>query len=125
MAKAIAVIKADSTGAPDIGTGWHRWVWVGDLPGAWAFYIIVGTGPQLTAIDAHANTGWGMVVTSDGTNRWPQLDQAIPAGARTRLNTFLSARGLPTAPAGTTLLQVIRRGAAKYDWGLTDVWDGA
>lgn len=121
--KAVAIIKKDSQGAPDIGTGWDRWVWIGDLPGNYAVYIIVGTGAQLTAIQANANCIGGLVVTNNGS-RWAELDQAIPTSLKNKINAYRASQGQGNIGAGTTLLQVIQVAAATFDWGITDCWDG-
>lgn len=123
MPKALAVVKKDSEGGPDIGTGWRRWVYIGDIGGDHMLIVIVGSGAQLTTIDANPNCAFGMQVTSDGTTRFPELDQAVPAGFRTRANTWLTARGLPTIPNGTTFLQVVRRVKAGWDYGDADCSD--
>lgn len=123
MAKGIAICRTDSSGGPNIGTGWHRWVKVGDLPGQYAVYVIVGSGPQLIAIDAHQNCVAGLQVT--GAGRWPELDLPVPAGLRTRINAYRATQGQGPIGAGVTLLQVMRGAAAAFDWGTHDVWDGA
>lgn len=125
MPKAIVIcreiLSGTGKGRPDVGTGWRGFVYVGTLPGAYAVYIITGTGPQLTAIDAHANTIGGLLVT--GSERWAELDVAIPTALRTKINTYRTAQGLSTIPASTTLLQVLRFAANHYDYGNFDVTD--
>lgn len=124
--KAALICKEIQAGAdkgrPDVGTGYSGFVYVGPLPGSYAIYIITGTGAQLTTIDGHANTVGGLVVTNGG--RWSQLDVPIPAGLRTKINTYRQAQGQSAIPASATLLQVIRFAASHFDWGTHDVWDG-
>src|SRR5690348_2734201 len=99
--KSVAICKIDSNGAPDVGTGFDRWARVeGNLPGNYGIFIIVGTGAQLTAIQANSNCIGGLVVTSSGQVRWPELDVAIPSGLRTKINNYRTAQGLSTIPAG-------------------------
>jgi hypothetical protein len=127
MPKAVAICRAITSGvdvgAPNIGNGWQRWVRVGDLPGAYAVFIIVGTAAQLTAIQANANCVGGILVTA-GPDRWAELDQPVPAALRTKINAYLTAQGQPTIGVNVTLLQVIRKAAAEFDWQTHDVWDG-
>lgn len=121
MPKAVTICKKDANGAPDIGTGWQRWVYVGDLPGQYAVYIIVGSGAQLTTIQAHANCVGGLQVTNGA--RWAELDQPVPAALRTKINAYRATQGQGPIGAGVTLLQVIRFAAATFDWGTHDVFD--
>lgn len=109
---------------PDVGTGWRRQVPIGDLPGPWALFFVVGSGAQLTAIDNHTNCIAGLLVTSDGVNRFPELDQVVPVAFRNKANPWLTARGLPTIGASVTLLQLIRRVKAAWDYGDADLNDG-
>ena len=128
MAKAIVICKevqAGATkGAPDIGTGYSGWVYVGNLPGAYAAYVIAATGAQLTTIQAHANCVGGALITEDGV-KWQQMNEPISAASRTKINTYRQAQGQSNIPAGTTLLQVVRFAAKHFDGlGNFDVWDG-
>ncbi len=118
-----AIASGPDAGAPNIGNGWHRWVRVGDLPGAYAVFVIVATGAQLTAIQANANCVGGIFVTGEGI-RWAELDQPVPTALRTKINTYLTAHSQPTIGVNVTLLQVMRKAAADFDWGTHDVWDG-
>ena len=127
--KAVVICKEVQAGAtkgrPDIGTDWGGFVHIGNLPGAYAIYIIVGTGLQLATIDAHVNCVGGLQITDIGV-RWPEMRQAIPAALRTKINTYRIAQGQSTIPAGTTLLQVARFAANHFDGlGNFDVWDGS
>lgn len=127
MAKAVAIIKelpsGANKGAPDIVTPYSGFVYIGPLPGAYAIYVIAATGAQLTSIQLEANCIGGLLITDTGV-RWPELDQAIPAGLRTKINTYRTGQGLGSIPAGTTLFQVARFAANIFDFGLYDVFDG-
>jgi len=127
MAKAIVVCKeiqaGANKGAPDVGTGYSGFVYIGNLPGAYAIYVITGSGAQLTVIDQHANTVGGLLVT--GAGRWAELDVAVPAGLRTKINAYRQAQGLGNIGVNTTLLQVVRFAANHFDYGTHDVWDGS
>lgn len=118
------ILAGANKGAPDIGTGYNGFVHIGNLPGAYAIYIITATGAQLTTIQAHVNCVGGLLVTDSGV-RWPELDQAIPAALRTKINVYRTNQGLSTIPANTTLLQVVRFAANHFDFGLFDVFDGS
>lgn len=127
--KALAILKEVQVGAnkgqPDVGTGWTSFVHIGDLPGAYAAVVICGTGAQLLAISLHANCIFGLQVTSDGV-RWSELDVAVPAAIRTKINTWRAANSLAPIGAGTTLLQVVKFAANHFDGnGNFDVWDSA
>lgn len=132
MSKAIVICKETqsgaSKGAPDVGTGYSGWVYVGTLPGSTAIYLITGTSAQLTTILGHANTVGGLNVSEDeAAGKWPQMNQAISSTLRTKINTWLTSQGRATLPAGATLLQVARLAADHFtpDGSTFDVWDGA
>lgn len=116
--KALAICKETQSGpqkgSPDLSVPYHGFVFVGNLPGAYAAYIITGTGAQLTAINADPNCVAGVLITESGA-RWPEMDQPVPAGMRTRINTYLTAQGRPTIGAGVTLKQVAQQAAAHFD----------
>ena len=127
MAKALVICKeiqsGASKGAPDIGTGYSGFVYVGNLPGAYAAYVITGTGAQLLAIQGHANFLVGVQVT-EGADRWAELRATLPAGVRAQINNWRSNNGQGPVPAGTTWLQVIRFAANHFDLaGNFDVFD--
>lgn len=128
--KAIGILKEVQSGAlkgtPDVGTpgvDYSAFVHIGDLPGAYACVVICGTGAQLLAIQNHANCVLGLQVTEAGV-RWSELDVPVPAGIRTKINTYRQAQGQGNIPASTTLLQVVRVAANNFDWGTHDVFDG-
>jgi hypothetical protein len=125
-AKAIVICKevqsGASKGSPDLTTAMSGWVMVGDLPGAYAIYVIAATGAQLTSIQAEANCVGGALITDAGV-RWPELDVAIPSALRTKINNYLTANSQPTLGAGVTLLQVARKAANNFDYGTHDVFD--
>ncbi len=68
-----------------------------------------GTAAQLTALAALPAAQFVpiCVVTKSGDVRWAELDGVIGSTARTRINTWLSARSLPTIPVGWTYRQVV------------------
>lgn len=126
--KAIVICKetlaGPTKGAPDLTTPYSGFVYVGNLPGAYAIYIITATGAQLTAIQAEPNCVGGALITEDGV-KWSQMNEPISAGLRTKINTFRANNGQTAIPADTTLLQVVRFAAAHFDGlGNFDVFDG-
>lgn len=129
MAKAVVICKeiqsGASKGAPDIGTGYRGFVQVGQLPGAYCAYVVTGTPAQLSAIDAHANTLVGALVTeAEGSEKWAELKVQLPAAVRTKINTWRQANGQGNIPVNTTWLQVIRFAANHFDGvGNFDVFD--
>lgn len=72
-------------------------------------YLFSGTAVQLTALAALPAAQFVpiCVVTHDGKVKWAELDGIIASGVRTKLNTWLSNRDLPTIPIGWTYKQVI------------------
>lgn len=118
MAKALAIIKETQVGAnkgaPNLSVPYKGFVHVGDLPGSYAVYLITGTGAQLTAINADANCVAGVLVTESGP-KWPEMDQPVPAGMRTRINNYLTSQGRPNIGAGVTLKQIAQQAAAHFD----------
>ena len=77
-----------------------------DVLGNHGAVLFSGTGAQLTAVNALANVVGICQVTETGA-RWPELDNTVGVGARTALNTWLTARSLGTVGAGMTNRQVI------------------
>lgn len=75
--------------------------------GNFGAYIYSGTPAQLAALDALPTVVGLAVMTESGNVKWAELDNTITPAHRTRLNTFLTARGLPTIPAGRTYRQVV------------------
>lgn len=79
--------------------------------GQWNALLVQSTTANLQAINA-AVLATDLIllclVTEAGTVRWSELDNPIGTVLRTRLNTWLTANGKPTIPAGTPLRQVVR-----------------
>lgn len=69
----------------------------------WGAYLVRGTAAQLSALNALT----GVVGICTLTAGRPELANVITAGVRTKLNTWLTARGYSTIPAGWTNRQVI------------------
>jgi len=97
----------------------------------WGTYLISGTPAQLAAIAALATVIPICTVTEptqDGNPRWPELDDVLSSARRTRLNNWLSARGLPTVPATWTYRRVLevtyRRIKPGFNLMAEDVKDG-
>lgn len=89
-----------------VGRDFKGFVHCGTL-GNFGAYLYAGTPAQLTALDALPTVIGLAVMTEAGNVRWAELDNTITPAHRTRLNTFLTARGLPTIPAGRTYRQVV------------------
>jgi len=107
MAKAFCV-SAVSNGVPDFsGLPCSGNVLLAITPNrAWGLYIVTGTGGQLTAINA-LPTVYALCLVTAGGSHWPELEDVISAGVRTRFNQWLTNRGYPTIPAGWTYRQTI------------------
>jgi len=105
--KAFAIIQMTG-GAPDIGElSYHGYVLCAQIGQNWGAYIFSGTAGELTAINALPQV-YGICSLAGGRPHLaPELDNVIPPGVRTRLNTWLTARGYPTIPAGWTYRQVV------------------
>ncbi len=73
-------------------------------------YLLVGKPAALVAVNAAtANCAGGFVLA------WPNATDNIPAGMRTRLNTWLTARSLPNIPTGWTWLRLLRYIDDRFD----------
>lgn len=98
-----------------------------DQVGGHGAYLFSGTGPQLVALNALAQVVGIVAVTESGETRWAELDGVIAPAVRTRLNTWLTARGHPNIPAGwtykQTILAIFRRMNSNFDLGNFDVAD--
>lgn len=96
-----------------------------DQIGGFGAYLFSGTGPQLVALNALPQVVGIVAVTESGDTRWAELDGVIAAAVRTRLNTWLTARGYPTIPAGWTYRRVIeavyKRLNDHFDLGWFDI----
>lgn len=96
-------------GLPDIDvsvTPVRGWVHAASI-GNQGTYLFSGTGPQLVALNALPQVLGICVVTEDGETRWAELDRTIPPVVRNRINTWLSARGYPSIPAGWSYRVVV------------------
>ena len=107
---ALGLIKTDGGGIPKIdvqATPYHGHIFIGSIAG-WGAYLISGTGPQLSAINAlpEAVGIAVMTVDADGT-QWKELDSTVTLAVRTKLNTWLTNNGYPTIPAGWTNRRVV------------------
>ncbi len=102
----------------------YRGYSLGGQAGNWGLYVLSGTGPQLTAINALAQVIGLVTVTGTGVLRWPELDSVVTTTIRTRVNTWVAARGWPTIPAGWTYRQIVQ--AILQRMGFDDslrIWD--
>lgn len=115
-------------GRPDIGAlGYHGFVLCAHIGQNWGCYIFSGTAAQLQAINALPNVYAICAVTEGGQVKWAELDGVIAPAVRTRLNSWLSARGYPNIPAGWTYRQVViaiyKRINDVFDLAMNDVAD--
>lgn len=97
---------------------------LGGQAAGWGIYVISGTGSQLVAINALPQVVGLVAVTDSGGVRWPELDGVIASAVRTKVNTWLTARGWPTIPVGWTYRQVVK--AILQRMGFDDslaIWD--
>lgn len=90
-------------------TPFHSFIRVaGPGIGNWYPYLISGTGPQLTALNALSNVEGIVAVTENGDVKWVELDEQVASAVRARLNTWLDSRGLPNIPADWTYRRLVR-----------------
>ena len=111
MAKMFAIAPM-SGGQPDTsplvaGTDYRGYVFC-DQIGNFGAYLFSGTGAQLIALNALPSVIGLVAVTDNGNVRWAELDDLFPNATRTRINTWLTNRGLQTIPAGWTNRRVVR-----------------
>ena len=128
--KAFAIIQMVG-GAPNVDasiTPYKGFSLAAELPGQWGLYLFSGTAAQLTALNALPQVYGLVAMTEDTTVRWSQLNNTISSAHRTKLNTWLTARGYPTIPAGWTYRQVVQaiyqRMNQPFDLAGVDVADG-
>ncbi len=96
-------------GSPQIDmtvTPYAGHVYVGSIAG-WGGYLISGTLAQLQALQATPQVVGIAMLTSNDTAKWKELDAVITPAMKVKLNTWLTARGWPTIPAGWTARQII------------------
>lgn len=106
---ALGLIQTDGGGLPKIDTSATPYcghIFIGEVAG-WGAYLISGTGPQLTAINALPQAVGICVMTQDENVKWMELDSVIVLAIRQKLNTWLSAHNYSTIPAGWTNKQVV------------------
>jgi hypothetical protein len=93
----------------------------------WGVYLFSGTGPQLAALNALPGVVGLVAVLESGNVKWAELDGTIAPAIRTKLNTWLSARGYPPIPAGRTYRQVVldiyKRLNARWDLDTFDLME--
>jgi len=100
-----AIIQMTPAGAPDLADAVaaalpHKgFVLAAHIGQQWGCYLLSGTSAELTAINALPHV-YAICNITD-------LDNVIASTVRTRLNTWLSARGQPAIPASWTYRQVI------------------
>jgi len=100
-------ISKMSNGLPDTGaTAYHGHVLLKEL-GQYGLYMFSGSGAQLSGLGGLANVVPLVGMTDDGTARYPELENTISAGARTKMNNWLTARGYPNVPAGWTYRRLL------------------
>ena len=101
--RAYAIIKMTPGGEPDVDfftnpiTGWTLAAHIGH---EWGCYLLVGTTDQLTVINGLPGV---FMICTDETVYAP-----VPEAVRTKINTWLTARGMPTVTVGTTCEEAIR-----------------
>ncbi len=126
MAKLFAIARM-ANGKPDIdltATPIAGYV-LCDQIGNQGAYLFSGTTAQLIDLNALPQVVGIVGVTETGATRWVELDNAIAAGVRTKLNTWLTARGYLNIPVGWTYRRVInaiyQRLNVKFDLSQFDV----
>ncbi len=108
MAHMIAVVDEIAKGEPNIGAvTFGGYAHIFSVAG-FGLYLFGGSAAQLTALNALVQVRGLAAMTDNGTVKWAELNNVITAAHRTKLNTWLTARGYPTIPAGWAYRQVIR-----------------
>lgn len=128
MAKLFAVVNmqggAPDTGALTAGRDYKGFVHCTTF-GQFGLYLFAGTGAQLAALDALPTVIGLVAMTEAGGVRWGELDTNISAAKRTRLNTWLTARGFSTIAAGANYRQIVmglaRRNFPDFDLNQNDL----
>lgn len=111
-------------GVPNIDLPYTGYV-LADQLGNFGAYLISGSTQQLLDINALPQVVGIVAVTDNGNVRWTELDGVISSSVRTKINNFLTTRGLPNIPANWTYRQVItavfQRFNTRFDLGGMDV----
>lgn len=133
MPKAIAILKVKTSGAtrgaPDVAVTGLSWVHCSDvfLPGNHMAFVVVGTGPKLTALAADPNFRIGQQVTEsatqgDGVEKWAEAKAAFAPGVLTQVNAYMDAHGLPRLTAQNTIVDLLRVFNPGFQIGDYDVF---
>lgn len=133
MAKLFCIVQMQG-GAPDtaplqVGVDFKGFALCDQIGGAngWGAYLFSGTAAQLTALNVLSTVTGIVAVTESGDTRWAELDGTIAPAVRTKLNTWLIARGHPTIPAGWSYRQVVnavyQRLNDRFDLNAFDIAD--
>jgi len=97
--------NVDPAVTPYVG---HNLIWQIGGANGYGLYMFSGLVAQLTALNALSQVRGLVVMTDNGVVKWAELDNVITTAHRTKLNTWLTARGYPNIPAGWTYRQVVR-----------------
>src|SRR5512135_3478277 len=110
------VPAVDTTATP-----YNGHVLVGQI-GNWGAYLVSGTNAQLQALAALPNVYPICMLTQAGNVKWAELDNAVTAAMRTKLNTWLTNQGQATIPAGWTNRQIVMAVFKRFknDYNLDD-----
>lgn len=123
---AIAVIKKEDGDAIIFAANppYSNASFMGDLPGVFGLYLVSDTQARLIAADSIAGVYGICLLTDDGTVKWAQLENTITPAMRTKINSYLTAHGYPTIPAGWTNRQAVKAilNRINPDWRLEDFW---
>ena len=108
--RAFAIIKQVG-GSPDLDrevTNYHGFVLCAQYQ-SWGLYLVSGSPAQLLAIAAlpASKVVPLCLVSTNESERFPELRDTVLAATRTKLNTWLTARGLPTIPVQATYMQIL------------------
>ena len=75
--------------------------------GDYVLYMFSGTQAQLTAVGTLATVAPLVAVTDNGVLHYPELGSNVSTAIRTKINAWLTARGLLNIPTGWTNRQLL------------------
>jgi len=126
---AMALVKM-AGGMPVIDqavTPYHGHLLIGKA-GDWGAYMISGKPAELTALNALPEVVGICTMTESGSGysvvKWAELSKPITAAMRTKLNTYLTSKGLPTVPSSWSNRQVVETVFKRLnpDFRFDDFW---
>ena len=102
-----------TNGLPTTALPYHGHVLIKEL-GQYGLYMFSGTAGQLTNLGGEAQIVPIVALTDNGVLHYPEMNNNVSAAIRTKMNNWLTARGLPNIPAGWTYRRLMREIVERF-----------